>query len=89
MTDSDSIEEIEWRKIVDGIERRIIEATENEEIDHVWSALTGVMIFFMSTVCPDCRKNIARQLKRGIPGMLATANMIAATGPTPPEHGAH
>jgi hypothetical protein len=42
------------------------------------SALQDAFVHFMTRVCPDCRKNIAKKLKRDIPAMLEHANRVAA-----------
>jgi hypothetical protein len=44
-------------------------------------ALTRLFVFLMGTSCPGCRQNIAKELKRRIPRMLAEANAYAAAHP--------
>jgi hypothetical protein len=54
---------------------------DEDDVDAVFSALVDQLTFHMSLGCPDCRKNIARKLKKEIPLMLAHANRMAAKYP--------
>ena len=61
------------------LERLIFQATaETLDVEMVFTALRNVMTFYMATVCADCRKKIARKLKREIPMMQANAARFAA-----------
>jgi len=70
------------------LEQKIFEAINNTDcdLDTIFEALQGVMTFYMSGLCPDCRKNVARTLKRDIPRMLWTAKKFAAEHPQLSEH---
>jgi hypothetical protein len=69
------------------LEQLIFQATaETLDVEMVFTALRNVMTFYMATVCPDCRKNIARKLKREIPMMKANADRFAAEHPDVPKH---
>jgi hypothetical protein len=65
---------------VDALCARIQTAIENEseELEDVFTALTAVFVFNLSLLCPQCRKDVARELKRRVPDMLARANREAA-----------
>ena len=52
---------------------------EGPKLDHVLSALVGVFFFVIALACPNCRKKIARHLRKLVPGMLHQANHLAAT----------
>jgi hypothetical protein len=53
----------------------------------VLTALVHALTFCMAFACPGCRKNIARQLRKRVPEMLADANRLAATaGPREHKH---
>jgi hypothetical protein len=43
------------------------------------NALVHALTFEIALFCPDCRKAIARQLRKRIPQMLEDANCLAAT----------
>jgi hypothetical protein len=51
---------------------------ENEDREDIFTALTAVFVFHLSLLCPQCRKDVAHELKRRIPDMLARANREAA-----------
>jgi hypothetical protein len=46
------------------------------EFGHIMSALMNCIIFQMAMVCPICRKNIARKIKRDLPTMVAYASRL-------------
>ena len=52
--------------------------TEHPTARVIFEALKESLIFQMSEVCPDCRRNIAKILKRSIPEMLRAADLLAA-----------
>jgi len=53
--------------------------SEDEDLEDVFTALSAVFTYHLSLLCPDCRRDIARELRRRIPDMLARANREAAT----------
>jgi hypothetical protein len=59
---------------------------ESEDLEDVFSALTAVFVYNLSLLCAQCRKDVARELKRRIPDMLARANREAAAARA--HHGA-
>jgi hypothetical protein len=65
---------------VDNLCSRIQTAIENEseDLEDVFTALTAVFTFHLSLLCPQCRKDVAHELKRRVPDMLARANREAA-----------
>jgi hypothetical protein len=71
-------------KAFNRLSAEIYEVVKGEDPEAVFSALVDQFIFHMSLVCPDCRKNIARKLRKSIPLMLAHANEVAATYDEPP-----
>jgi hypothetical protein len=75
---------------VERIALKIIAAIKSESGDHqeILNALAHVFTFFMAVNCPDCRKNVARQLRKRIPEMLFEANRLAAMslGPERDDH---
>jgi hypothetical protein len=64
----------------DTFEQRLFEvlAPEMNNPNRVLDALTEALTFIMSVQCPDCRKNLALELKRRIPRMLREANAAGA-----------
>jgi hypothetical protein len=62
---------------------KIYEVIKGEDPEIIPDALVSQITFQMSLVCPDCRKNIARKLKRAIPRMLAHATRTAVTYENP------
>jgi hypothetical protein len=56
--------------------------TEDEDLEDIFTALTAVFTFHLSLLCPQCRKDVARELKRRVPDMLARANREAAARTT-------
>jgi hypothetical protein len=48
------------------------------------TALMNMVVFQMSLVCPICRKDIARKIKRDLPRMVIYASQIAASNEDPP-----
>jgi hypothetical protein len=52
--------------------------TEAEEREDIFTALTAVFVFHLSLLCPQCRKDVAHELRRRVPDMLARANREAA-----------
>jgi hypothetical protein len=67
------------RENVRALGARIFNATMqgNETMSETFEALLEVFLFYMSTVCPDCRRHIAAELQRRIPGMLTVADRAA------------
>jgi hypothetical protein len=66
---------------VDNLCNRIetaIQNDEGEDPEDIFTALTAVFTFHLSLLCPQCRKDVAHELKRRIPDMLARANREAA-----------
>jgi hypothetical protein len=65
---------------VNELEQKLFEilAPEMDNPNRVLDALTEAFTFIMSVQCTDCRKNIARELKRRIPRMLHNANAVGA-----------
>jgi hypothetical protein len=62
----------------------------DDPIDDVMAALTDVMVFGMSLMCPDCRRRYADWLRKSADKFLAEANRMAAVAeaqnlePAPP-----
>ena len=70
------------------LEEKLFEVTNDcTDLDTIFSGLQNIMTFWMSTLCPDCRNNVARKLKNEISQMLAEANEFAAEEST--EHQCH
>ena len=71
------------------IGRRIFAAIRGEgteySFDQIMTALMNMVVFQMSLVCPICRKDIARKIKRDLPRMVIYASQIAASNEDPPE----
>lgn len=44
----------------------------------ILAALQTTIVFWMSVVCRNCRKEIGRKLKRDIPSMIAEAAALAS-----------
>jgi hypothetical protein len=68
---------------VERIERKLLAAIEfgSDDFEDLLTAVVRVFTFHMSLGCPDCRKNIARKLRKAVPEMLADANRLATTSP--------
>jgi hypothetical protein len=66
------------------LSEKIYEAVKDEDFETILGALVDQITFQMSLVCPGCRKNVARTLKRGIPSMLAHAARMAVQYDDPP-----
>jgi hypothetical protein len=65
---------------------------QEELFDTRMNALLSAIVVQMGSTCPQCRKDIAKKLKRCVPGMLAAANDIAAAntnGSSPPDCSYH
>jgi hypothetical protein len=54
---------------------------DNKSTSEILDGLECAFEFVMSCCCPDCRKNIAKELRWRIPKMLANANAFAARHP--------
>ena len=57
---------------VESIEQKIraaIDLDADDDLNHVFTALAHVFSFYMAVACADCRKNIARKLRKRIPEM--------------------
>jgi hypothetical protein len=65
------------REAILNLSEKIFEVVKDEDHETILSALLDQIVFRMSVVCPNCRKNIARELKRAIPGMVAEATRVA------------
>jgi hypothetical protein len=61
-------------------------AAEDANMATVLSALEAAFTRQMARACPDCRKSIARTLKRGVPTMLKNADRIAVALEATPTH---
>jgi hypothetical protein len=61
---------------IEALSRKIATVTidAGADGDVVFSALQHVFTFWMSRVCPACRRNVARKLKSDVPAMLNRAN---------------
>jgi hypothetical protein len=64
------------------IEQKIIGIIHADDADYdfhaAMNALVHVIAFEMLLACPECRKGLAKQLKRRIPAILTQANTLAA-----------
>ena len=80
MASNDRIDELA-RKIVAGIIN-----DDERDYDIIFAALTHVFAFWMSCVCRNCRRDVARKLKADIPAMLNSASQLAAAGKPPTCH---
>jgi hypothetical protein len=56
---------------------KIYEALVGENVVHILSALEAHFIYCMSLFPLEERQSIARELKRGMPGMLVASSMEA------------
>ena len=56
----------------------VIHDADVRDYDVIFSALRDVFTFWMSTVCSECRRDVARKLKADIPAMLNRASQFAA-----------
>lgn len=59
----------------------ILNMFTDEEHDTIMTTLVSALTLYVSTLCPECRKNNMRDLRKHIPEMLAEANKIAALNP--------
>ena len=59
--------------------REITEITFNAQVDPntVFDALQAVFVFWMSCICTDCRRNVARKLRADTSRMLECAEQTA------------
>ena len=76
---------------VERLERKLIaiinDKTDRYEFVDTLGALVHAFTFQMALACPGCRKNIAKQLRKRVPEMLADANRLAAAaGPREHQH---
>ena len=74
---------------LEAIEQRLVTAIDfqGDHLDDTFAAILNVFTFTMSLACPDCRKVVAKQLRKHVPQMLTDANRLAAmAGPTEPRH---
>jgi hypothetical protein len=65
---------------VELLARKIAEMATEDDVapDVVFSALQLALTFWLSTVCVDCRNDIACKLRADIPSMVDTATRLAA-----------
>jgi hypothetical protein len=58
--------------------REITETTINAEVDPdtVFTALEIVFMFWISSLCADCRREVARKSKASIPKMLDRVDRV-------------
>jgi hypothetical protein len=73
------------QQLVREIEKRIFDATADCGFFERLDALVGMFTFHMSMVCPECRRALASELERRIPGMIEMADFCAAGGPNGPN----
>jgi hypothetical protein len=71
-------------KICGRIETAIEAETEDRE--DIFTALTAVFVYHLSLLRPQCRKDVAHELRRRVPDMLARANREAAARAREGEH---
>jgi hypothetical protein len=73
---------------IEQLARKIADITVKADADPnvVFSALQSVFTFWMSTVCADCRNDVAHQLKADIPLMVNAASQLAAWSSNPVRH---
>jgi hypothetical protein len=66
------------------LEQKIIDLTidDGADPDTIFTALQGAFVFWMSTVCLNCRRDVAKKLRANIPAMLNNANQVAAADKT-------
>jgi hypothetical protein len=67
---------------VNQLAQEITDMTTNADTDPdtIFEALQQVFIFWMSIVCANCRRNVARKLTADIPKMIDCADQTAAVG---------
>jgi hypothetical protein len=70
------------------LEQKILDliAAEDADIATALSALERAFVFQMAGACPDCRKKIARTLKRNIRTTLKNADRLAIALDAVPMH---
>jgi hypothetical protein len=57
---------------------KIIEATDEvDDLNIIFDALVSSIVFYMSTVCHDCRRNMAEGLGQRLPEMVERAYKLA------------
>jgi hypothetical protein len=73
---------------LDDLTQKILNLVDVGDIDSntVLIALVNAFIYLMARNCPNCRKNIAKTLKKNIPEMLKEAELVAAQFEAAPEH---
>lgn len=73
------------------IEERLLSQIriEKDGFEETLRAVTNVFTILMALACPGCRKKIAKELRKRIPGMLAEANSIGAQTYNDPIHLKH
>lgn len=71
------------RPEVEEIERKLYEVLKavrsQDNYSDILEALINRLTFEISLSCPQCRKNLAKQLRKRVPQMLEDANCIAAS----------
>lgn len=69
---------------IERLRRKIIDLTVDDgaDPDTIFSALQSAFVFWLSIVCRNCRRDIARKLRADIPAMLNNANQLAAADKT-------
>jgi hypothetical protein len=72
----------------EGLALKIADLTVAAEVrpDIVFSALMNALVFWMSCICPNCRRDFARKLADEIPTMLESADHHAQSPSTPTCH---
>ena len=73
---------------------RLLDAIYLDDSPHdVLDAALDLIGFQLSVLCPDCRKQAVRAIKRAIPGLVQHANEVAAeytaAGAGTPSHTCH
>jgi hypothetical protein len=73
---------------VQNIQNKLLAAIDwgHDDFGDVLTALVYVFTHCIALACPDCRKGIARQLRKRIPQMLADANQLAAEASSDREY---
>ena len=71
----------------DAIARRLIAAVDfkRDDLNDVLAAMVTATTFALSLTCPECRKVIAKELRKHVPVMLREADELAAKD-EPAEH---
>jgi hypothetical protein len=73
---------------VDPMFARVIAAIDREDVSTSLTVLTMALAYVWGqSPCPDCRRHMARQLRKNVPTMLRLADEAAAQlgSPTPPH----